>query len=52
MAETANVQEYIEHLPSAAEIRARIAANVAERQLLRRLLKLAEEREGARELSK
>jgi len=39
------------HIPKPDEIRRRIAENIRERQLLRQLLKLAEQRQALEEVS-
>ena len=41
------LQVYLEELPRPEEIRRRIAENIRERQLLRQVLKLAEQRQAA-----
>lgn len=45
-ADQKNVEKFIEALPSPEDIRASIAANLQERQLLQRLLKLSRDRQA------
>lgn len=42
-----SVEEFIQELPTAAEIRARIGENLNEAKLLKKMLRMAEDREQA-----
>lgn len=42
--------EYLSRLPSSSEVRRKLAENLREAQLLRRVLKLAEDRERVEEV--
>jgi hypothetical protein len=43
-----DLARFLENVPSSEEVRARIAENTRERQVLRRVLKLADDREQAK----
>ena len=45
------VDEYIDNLPKPAEIRLKLCENYRQANLLRRLLKLSEQREKVKEVS-
>lgn len=47
MGEQEPIDKFLLRIPDPAEVRQRIAENLKERQLLRRVLKLAEERQAA-----
>jgi len=44
------LDEYLDRLPSSSEVRRKIAENLREAKLLRRVLKLAEDRERVSEV--
>ena len=44
------LDEYIERLPSSAEVRQKIAENLREAKLLRQVLKMSEQREKVEEV--
>ena len=50
--ESTGVEKYLDALPQPDEIRAKIAANLQERQLLQRLLKLSRQRQAAQEAAR
>ncbi|MCL4855639.1 MAG: hypothetical protein KJZ78_30095 [Bryobacteraceae bacterium] len=51
MSQSGKVQDYLDRLPSVADLRLRLAANLEEAKLLRKLLRVAEQREELRNLN-
>jgi len=51
VSEAKPIEGYLDNIPEPEEIRVRIAENIRQRQLLRQLLKLAEQRRKVEEVS-